>query len=157
MPICTILQPKEVTKVSKFLIKDNSIENLFLGSHKLPIETGRWKGLDRCDRLCPECQVLGDEEHYLFHCSLVRRDDLLLPEEFGNLWKNANVFKLFARLVDVDLLQLLSLLFVESIYSFCVSSTYLVHFNVFLLGPSVQFMCIIYYYYYYLQYYPYSF
>ena len=75
-----------------------------LGSHKLPIETGRWKGLDRCDRLCPECQVLGDEEHYLFNCSLVRRDDLLLPEEFGNLWKNANVFKLFARLVDVDLL-----------------------------------------------------
>ena len=75
-----------------------------LGSHKLPIKTGRWKGLDRCDRVCPECQVLGDEEHYLFNCSLVRRDDLLLPEEFGNLWKNANVFKLFARLVDVDLL-----------------------------------------------------
>ena len=75
-----------------------------LGSHKLPIETGRWKGLDRCDRVCPECQVLGDEEHYLFYCFLVRRDDLLLPEVFGNLWKNANVFKLFSRLVDVDLL-----------------------------------------------------
>ena len=45
-----------------------------------------------------------EEEHYLFHCSLVGGDALLLPEEFGNLWKNANVFKLFSRLVDVDLL-----------------------------------------------------
>ena len=50
-----------------------SIIKFRMGSHKLPIETGRWKGLDRCDRVYPECQVLGDEEHFLFHCSLVSR------------------------------------------------------------------------------------
>ena len=73
-----------------------------LGSHKLPIETGRWKGLDRCDRVCPECKVLGDEEHFLYTCPQIRRDDLQLPGSFSDLWKDADVFKLFSRLVDID-------------------------------------------------------
>ena len=75
-----------------------------LGSHKLPIETGRWKGLDRGDRVCPECRVLGDEEHFLFVCPQIRRDDLQLPVELSDLWKNADVFKLFERLMDIDVL-----------------------------------------------------
>ena len=81
-----------------------SIIKFRLGSHKLPIETGRWKGLERSDRVCPECMVLGDEEHFLFSCVQVRRDDLHLPLEFENLWKHAGVFELFSRLKDVDVL-----------------------------------------------------
>ena len=75
-----------------------------LGSHKLSIETGRWKGLDRSDRICPQCNVLGDEEHYLYSCVQVRRDDLQLPLEMKDLWKNAGVFTLFSRLKDIDVL-----------------------------------------------------
>ena len=75
-----------------------------LGSHKLPIETGRWRGLDRSDRVCPECQVLGDEQHFLYVCPQIRRDDLQLPGELVDLWKHANVFRLFTRLKDIDVL-----------------------------------------------------
>ena len=39
-----------------------------------------------------------------FHCSLVLRDDLVLPGEFDKLCKNTGVFKLFSRLLDVDLI-----------------------------------------------------
>ena len=75
-----------------------------LGSHKLPIETGRWKGLERRERVCPDCQVLGDEEHFIYTCPQIRRDDLRLPGEFADLWNHADVFKLFARLKDIDVL-----------------------------------------------------
>ena len=34
-----------------------------LGSHYFPIETGRWKGLKREERLCSACGELGDEMH----------------------------------------------------------------------------------------------
>ena len=80
----------------------DTIMKFRLGSHKLPIETGRWKGLDRNDRICPECKVLGDEEHFLYDCQQIRRDDLQLPGSFADLWQHANVFKLFSRLVDID-------------------------------------------------------
>ena len=75
-----------------------------LGSHKLPIETGRWRGLERGDRVCAECQVLGDEEHFLYVCPQIQRNDLQLPGELADLWKHADVFKLFARLKDIDVL-----------------------------------------------------
>ena len=80
----------------------DTIMKFRLGSHKLPIETGRWKGLDRNDRICPECKVLGDEEHFLYDCQQIRRDDLQLPGSSADLWQHANVFKLFSRLVDID-------------------------------------------------------
>ena len=57
---------------------------------------------DRNDRVCPECKVLGDEEHFLYDCQQIRRDDLQLPGSFADLWQHANVFKLFSRLVDID-------------------------------------------------------
>ena len=82
----------------------DSIIRFRLGSHKLPIETGRWKGLSRMDRVCSECKVLGDERHFLYSCSRIRRDDLQLPTELADLWKNPDVFKLFSRLSDDDLM-----------------------------------------------------
>ena len=48
--------------------------------------------------------MLGDEEHFLFACPQIRRDDLQLPVEYTDLWKNANVFQLFERLMDIDVL-----------------------------------------------------
>ena len=81
-----------------------SIIKFRLGSHKLPIETGRWKGLSRMERVCPQCQVLGDEHHFIYSCSRIRRDDLQLPTEVAELWKTPDVFKLFSRLLDDDLM-----------------------------------------------------
>ena len=75
-----------------------------LGSHKLPIETGRWMGLERKDRLCTECNILGDESHYLFYCSRIKRDDFMFSGRFDDLWKDPNVFQLFSRLKDIDVL-----------------------------------------------------
>lgn len=39
-------------------------------NHKLPIEEGRFFGIDRADRICNLCNmnVLGDEFHYLVQC-----------------------------------------------------------------------------------------
>ena len=47
-----------------------------LGSHKLPIEIGRWYRKKREERICPQCMVLGDEKHYLFECPTIDRDGL---------------------------------------------------------------------------------
>ena len=35
---------------------------------EIDIETGRYKGIDREDRLCPFCDVLEDEKHAIFSC-----------------------------------------------------------------------------------------
>ena len=50
----------------------------------LEIETGRYKGIERENRLCPFCDVLEDEEHALYHCEAyeeIRRDNQELLEE----------------------------------------------------------------------------
>jgi hypothetical protein len=75
-----------------------------LGSHVLPIETGRWSRTPRNLRLCRNCNVLGDEEHALFTCSVVDRDSLDLPNSLSEIWEAEDVFALFGRLKDADLL-----------------------------------------------------
>ena len=39
-------------------------------NHKLPIETGRWYGIDRENRQCLKCdsRFIGDEFHYIVEC-----------------------------------------------------------------------------------------
>ena len=64
-----------------------------LGSHNLPIETGRWASKARADRLCLDCGVLGDEMHALFHCANIDRTGLVLPNlelkiYTSLIWKN---------------------------------------------------------------------
>ena len=39
-----------------------------ISNHKLPVEKDRYIGIDRENRVCHGCNVLGDEFHYLFHC-----------------------------------------------------------------------------------------
>ena len=40
------------------------------GSHRLPIETGRWHGSSRSERICHLCEAsdIGDEYHYIMCC-----------------------------------------------------------------------------------------
>ena len=52
---------------------------LRLSSHTFPIETGRWKRIDRQLRVCETCNVLGDEEHYIYTCVEIDRNNLVIP------------------------------------------------------------------------------
>ena len=69
-----------------------------LGSHFLPIETGRWSRKPRNERLCPTCNVLGDERHLIYNCCEIDRTGLHLPNTFIDLWKSDEVIKLFKRI-----------------------------------------------------------
>lgn len=75
-----------------------------VGSHSLPIETGRWSQRKREDRICDLCGVVGDEVHYLYNCARIKRDDLNLDGNISNIWKQPDIFKLIARFKSVDLL-----------------------------------------------------
>ena len=75
-----------------------------VGSHYLPIETGRWARLDRDDRLCSTCGVVGDECHTVFDCSLIERSDLVLGGNLDKIWNQPDIIKLFKRLKEIKLI-----------------------------------------------------
>ena len=75
-----------------------------VGSHNLPIETGRWCQKKREERLCDTCGVLGDDLHYVYNCSLIPRNDLMLDDDIGRIWTQPDVFTLIKRLKSIDLL-----------------------------------------------------
>ena len=47
------------------------ITKVRLGSHSLPIETGRWYRTSREERLCKTCGILDDERHLIYQCNEV--------------------------------------------------------------------------------------
>ena len=53
--------------VQKFRI---ALSQLRLSSHRLNIEVGRWNNTVFEQRICPHCNVLEDEFHFLIECSL---------------------------------------------------------------------------------------
>ena len=72
-----------------------------LGAHNLRIETGRWSGLKREDRLCSYCHKMDDEYHALFECEEIYRNDINgIPERIEDLWGFDGVNILFKRLLD---------------------------------------------------------
>ena len=75
-----------------------------LGTHFLPIETGRWNRTPRHERLCTTCGVLGDEKHVLYSCSLISREDLILDNFIHKIWYQPEVFKLFERIKAINCL-----------------------------------------------------
>ena len=63
------------------------------GSHHLPIESGRWHGLPREDRICCLCDSndIGDEYHYIMNCgSFMFERKKFLPTY---CWSNPNIYK----------------------------------------------------------------
>ena len=87
---------------STFLLSHSTmvvdITKFRLGSHRLPIETGRWSRTPPELRLCRSCNVVGDESHVLFSCSQVDRNNLNFSGTLDGLWKNKDVFELFKRI-----------------------------------------------------------
>ena len=86
------------------IVKD--ITKFRLGSHRFPIETGRWRNPQkaRVDRTCAVCGVTGDELHCVYVCPLVNRDGLVLPGDFKWDWNDPNILKLFQEMRVTDLL-----------------------------------------------------
>ena len=75
-----------------------------VGSHNLPVETGRWSRKDREDRVCEVCGVVGDEVHYLYNCTQVQRDDLNVLGDIRSIWEQPDIFKLIGRIKSLDIL-----------------------------------------------------
>ena len=76
-----------------------------LGSHVLPIETGRWSRKLRKDRLCNDCGVLGDERHAIFDCRKVDRSNIALPDQMSDIWKLDTLFELIHKMKDAGFLE----------------------------------------------------
>ena len=76
----------------------NDIVKFRLGSHYLPIETGRWNRTPRQERLCQNCNILGDERHAIYECSLIDRQGINLHEDISMIWQQASIYTLFKRI-----------------------------------------------------------
>ena len=72
---------------------------LRLGSHYMPIETGRWRRIPRHDRKCTPCNTLGDERHYIYDCPEIERNDI---EDIPDLKDLANYSKLQLLMNNLD-------------------------------------------------------
>ena len=96
LTINPILSPSIFINEMKFIA--NKLIIFRLGSHHLPIETGRWSRKPRNERLCNSCGVLGDEFHFVFHCTDIDRSGLHLPTTFAELWECDDVLELFTRI-----------------------------------------------------------
>ena len=89
-------------------------------NHKLPIEEGRFFGIDRADRICNLCNmnVLGDEFHYLLQCRFfdVERKKYIQPYFFTH----TNVLKFYELMntKDYNLLVKLSIFCKKNVSAF---------------------------------------
>ena len=70
-----------------------------LGSHYLPIETGRWCRKPRNERTCRSCMTVGDEEHYVYDCPLIEREGNL-QGNFSFDWLDPSILRLFRKLKE---------------------------------------------------------
>jgi hypothetical protein len=68
----------KILPMSKYL----PLYKLRTANHHFPIETGRWNGTVEIDRICLLCNEnqIGNEEHYLLHCSHFTIDLIALNE-----------------------------------------------------------------------------
>jgi hypothetical protein len=66
-----------------------------LTNHKLPIETGRWNGIDRENRQCLKCnsRFIGDEFHYIMECHFFTENRTQLISRYLNQRPNILKFK----------------------------------------------------------------
>ena len=79
---CFTFQPYlDILNIKKFR---TALTRLRTSSHRLEIEMGRWKKPTKVpitERKCSHCQILEDEYHLLFECSLFNniRTELIKP------------------------------------------------------------------------------
>jgi hypothetical protein len=95
--------------------KRKYLTELRISSHKLEIETGRHKHLKVEDRLCPSCNKIGDEFHYVMECKNfdVSRNVTFSKIEgifplFKNQWQAQEKFIFIMSCQDFELYQIVS-------------------------------------------------
>ena len=78
----------------------NALSKLRLSSHRLHIESGRWNRphpTPRVNRICSTCNILEDEYHFIFECSLYEEERQLLIKPYYrrryNMLKLIELFK----------------------------------------------------------------
>ena len=55
----------------KYFKYGSALTKIRISAHNFPIESGRWKAIPKQNRICLLCMnnSIGDERHYLFHCT----------------------------------------------------------------------------------------
>ena len=79
------------------------------GCAKLEVETGRWKGVAREDRICSLCKEdMGDESHFLTSCEALKdeRCDLRLEHFLNYEDKNFNLNVVMRRLHEKSIARI---------------------------------------------------
>ena len=80
------------------------VRDIKFGFELARTETVRWSRQKREERLCDTCQVVGDENHYLFSCIRLERSDSNLSGEVKEMWDHPAIFKLVYLLKSLELL-----------------------------------------------------
>jgi hypothetical protein len=76
--ICTYSKFKTEFKLENYLLRLNAVHRNYIcklrtSNIKFPIETGRWMGIPRDERLCNLCNLcIGNEFQYIFCCELLK-------------------------------------------------------------------------------------
>lgn len=72
-----------------------------ISAHKLAIETGRYKGIPRHDRICTRCtdNTVEDERHFLFSCNYHTQEREALMSIINENCKNFSLLNIDAKLV----------------------------------------------------------
>jgi hypothetical protein len=99
-----------------------NIHRFRISAHKLAIETGRYKGIPRHDRICTRCTyntVEGDQRHFLFSCNYHTQEREALMSIINENCKNFSLLN-----IDVKLVWLLNN---EHIDILCALCTFLKH------------------------------
>ena len=92
-----------------------------ISAHKLAIETGRYKGIPRHDRICTRCtdNTVEDERHFLFSCNYHTQEGEALMSIINENCKNFHYL-----IIDAKLVWLLN---IENIDILCALCTFLKH------------------------------
>ena len=79
-------------------------------NHHLPIETGRWNGIDINDRKCTKCPAneIGDEFHYLLECPYFKEDRVKLIKKYYYTHPNVMKYKELMATHKIKQLRMLS-------------------------------------------------
>ena len=105
--LSTYLTVKNNFGFEKYLDKIMSFEQrrtltrFRISAHKLAIETGRYKGIPRHDRMCTRCtdNTVEDERHFLFSCNHHTQEREALMSIINENCKNFSLLNIDAKLV----------------------------------------------------------
>ena len=109
-----------LTKLPKDL--RNAFVKFRTTNHRLPIETGRWRNIDRSLRFCTLCNknCIGDEFHYLLECTYFDKLRKLYLHRKYFVTPNIIKFKDLLTSTSFETLNMLTI-FIKKILNVCSS------------------------------------